>query len=241
MHMPLKERLPNRIFYLALATLEDVLGKDGLDSVLVRARLGHYIGNFPPNTLDLEHPSTDFTRLLSAVVEILGKTGARLVMLRAGLRCFEIMYRDMPGLFALKGVEIRRGPHEKLFGENVRILTTIHDAGRHIFGNDIYKVDTVKDGWVLEIAPCYWCTGIVAEAPVCHGQVGFMLGLGHMIFGIGSRIEETHCIAKGDPACRFVVYRPAGNPHPTHRSDALLYGGPTKEKTTELESGGIEV
>jgi predicted hydrocarbon binding protein len=222
--MPLKERLPNQIFSLAFTTLEEVIGKNGLDSVLVRARLGHYIGNYPPDTLDLEHPSSDFTRLLSAVVEVLGETGARSVMLRAGVRSFENMHRDMPGLFALEEVEIRRGPHDELFAEYIRILTMIHDAGRHIFGDDIYKTETVQDGWALEISPCYWCTGLTAKAPVCHGQVGFMLGLGHMIFGIGSRVQETHCIAKGDPACRFVVYRPAGDPHPARRSEALFYG-----------------
>jgi predicted hydrocarbon binding protein len=206
--MPLKDKLPNQLFHLAFITIEEVLGKNGLNTVLNYTKIPHYIDNYPPNTLDLEHPSSDFTRLLSGVVELIGEKGARSVMMRSGLRSFEIMHRDMPALFALEGVEVQKGPTDKLFDEYVRILDMIQQASTAIFGDGLYKNGDTEEGRVLEISPCYWCSGLSTEASICLGQVGFMLGVARFVFGNDINIEETHCIAKGDPMCRFVMHRP---------------------------------
>jgi len=206
--MPLKEKLPNQLFYLAFTTVEDVVGKNGLNSVLNYTGLKKFINNNPPNTLDLEHPTEDFTRFVSGMILVFGENGARSMMLRSGMRSFQIMLNDFPGLFNLEGVEIKKGTPDKLFKEYVRIQHTIIDAAKYIFGDDLYKQYETDDMAVLEISPCYWCMGLETKSPICHGEVGFKLGAARWIFGKDIRIEETHCIAKGDPMCRFVMYRP---------------------------------
>ena len=113
--MPLKEKLPNQLFNLAFVTVEEILGKNGLNSILNYAKIPHYIGNYPPNTIDLEHPSSDFTRFVSGMVEVLGEKGASSIILLSGIRSFEIMLKDMPGLFALEGVEVKGCPVEETF------------------------------------------------------------------------------------------------------------------------------
>ena len=206
--MPLKEKLPNQLFYLAFTTVEDVVGKNGLNSVLNYTGLKKFINNNPPNTLDLEHPTEDFTKFLSGMISVFGENGSRSMMLRSGMRSFQIMLDDFPGLFNLEGVEIKKGASDKLFKEYVRIQHTIIDAAKYIFGDDLYKQYETDDMAVLEISPCYWCMGLETKSPICHGEVGFKLGAARWIFGKDIRIEETHCIAKGDPMCRFVMYRP---------------------------------
>jgi predicted hydrocarbon binding protein len=206
--MPLKEKLPNQLFNLAFVTVEEILGKNGLNSVLNYARIPHYINNYPPNTLDLEHPSSDFTRFTSGLIQVLGEKGARSLMTLSGIRSFEIMLRDMPGLFALDGVQVKDGSIDKLFDEYVRIYTTISHAAAYIFGEGLYNYYDVDEGWAFEISPCYWCTSLKTDAPICFGEVGFELGAARWVFGKDIKIEETHCIAKGDPMCRFVMHRP---------------------------------
>jgi hypothetical protein len=206
--MPLKDKLPNQLFNLAFVTMEEILGKNGLKSVLNYAKLPHYIDNYPPNTLDNEHPSIDFTRFLTGMVELIGEKGARSLMMRSGLRGFEIMLRDMPGLFALDGVEIQRGSGNGLFEEYARIMSIMVDASNQIFGEDLHKHYTTDEGWCQEIGPCYWCTGLKTEGPICHGEVGFELGIARWILGENASVEETHCIARGDPMCRFLTRRP---------------------------------
>jgi predicted hydrocarbon binding protein len=118
------------------------------------------------------------------------------------------MLRDMPGLFALEGVTVADGPPEALFDEYVRIESLMVEAGKQLFGEGLHKHYVTDEGWVFEISPCYWCIGLKTEAPVCHGEVGFELGVARWILGKNARVEETRCIARGDPMCRFVTYRP---------------------------------
>jgi predicted hydrocarbon binding protein len=206
--MPLKDKLPNQLFCLAFITAEELLGRNGLNSILNYAKIPHFIDNYPPNTLDQVYPASDFTRFTSGVVEVIGEKGARSIMMRAGIRSFEIMHRDMPGLFSLDGLQVAEGPLDELFDEYVRIQKAITEAGTYIFGEDLFSHHMIEDGWVFDISPCYWCMGLKTEAPICYVEVGFKLGAARWIFGKDITIEETHCIAKGDPMCRFVMHRP---------------------------------
>jgi predicted hydrocarbon binding protein len=41
--------------------------------------------------------------------------------------------------------------------------------------------------------------------PVCHFTRGVMAGMGQAIFGEDIAAAETHCLAKGDDLCRFLI------------------------------------
>jgi predicted hydrocarbon binding protein len=45
-----------------------------------------------------------------------------------------------------------------------------------------------------------------SEKGVCHMIRGVMAGMAAGIFGVDVHSEETHCRAKGDEWCRFVVW-----------------------------------
>jgi hypothetical protein len=206
--MPLKEKVPNQLLCLAFVTAQEILGKNGLNSILNYTKLLDYIDNYPPNTLDQQHPLSDFTRFVSGMVEVLGEKGARSVMLQSGLKGFKNMLGDMPELFDLKGVKVAQGPPDKLFDEYVRIETMMIQAGIQIFGEGLHTYYATDEGWCLELSPCYWCQGLKAGSAICYGEVGFDLGIARWILGPDARVEETHCIARGDPMCRFITYRP---------------------------------
>ncbi len=206
--MPLKEKAPNQLLFLTFITVQEILGKNGLNSILNYTKLLHYIDNYPPNTLEQQHPFSDFTRLVSGMVEVLGEKGARSIMLQSGLKGFKNMLCDMPGLFALEGVRVAQGPADKLFDEYVRIETIMVQAGRAIFGDSLHTDYTTDEGWCLELSPCYWCLGLKTGSAICYAEVGFELGVARWILGPDARVEETHCIARGDPMCRFITYRP---------------------------------
>ena len=44
-----------------------------------------------------------------------------------------------------------------------------------------------------------------AQKGACHMIRGVMAGMAAGIFGGDVRSEETHCLAKGDELCRFVI------------------------------------
>ncbi len=41
--------------------------------------------------------------------------------------------------------------------------------------------------------------------PVCHMTRGVIAGIGHALFGEDVASVETHCLAKGDDLCRFLI------------------------------------
>jgi len=44
-----------------------------------------------------------------------------------------------------------------------------------------------------------------SKEPVCHMIRGVMAGMGHTLFGEDFAAVETHCLAKGDDLCRFLI------------------------------------
>ncbi len=207
--MSIKDKLPNQLLYLGFVTVEDIMGLNGLNSILNYAKLKKYIGNYPPNNLTVELDTKDFTDFLTGMINVLGENGAKIVMLQAGRRSFEIMLKEFPTLFNLEGVKPQERTADKMFEEYIRISGIVVEAAKGIFGADIYNRYETDEGLASEISPCYWCYGLKASRNICHAEVGFESGLAKWIFGKEVRIEETHCIAHGDDMCRFLLYRPA--------------------------------
>ena len=55
--MSMKDKYPNQLYYMLLITAEEILGKNGLNSVLNYAGLQKFIGDYPPSDMEEIHPS----------------------------------------------------------------------------------------------------------------------------------------------------------------------------------------
>jgi len=205
--MSLKGKLPNQLLSLALTTMDEIMGKNGTNSLLNFTGLQKFRDNYPPYNLDLEQSSDDFSRLLTGIIDIFGEKGARPILFRGGMRSFEIMRDNYPSLWDLEGIEPTEKTPERLYKEFVNIQNIIVNASTQIFG-DIFKLYETEEGLVLENHDCYWCKGLKAKEPICHGSVGFNYAIAKWIMGEDAKVMETHCSAVGDDTCRFVMYKP---------------------------------
>jgi predicted hydrocarbon binding protein len=205
--MTIRKQLPNQLFHLACLTLEEILGENGLNAILNYAKLKQFIGNYPPNSQELEHTSDEFTRLITGIVEVLGDRGARVILFRAGTRSFQIMLDKFPSLFNLEGIKPEEREPDRMFDEFVRIYKFVVDALIHIYG-DIYTFYECDEGATLEISPCFWCSGLMTKEPICLVPAGFEYAAARWITGREVRVEETQCVARGDKICKMVMYRP---------------------------------
>ena len=100
----MKEKFPNQLFYLVLITLEEVMGKQGLNAILNYCGLTKFRDNFPPNNMEEDHSSEDFTTLMSGCIDVMGEQGIRPILFRGGIRAFEIMNEQFPTLFNINGI-----------------------------------------------------------------------------------------------------------------------------------------
>ena len=205
--MSLKGKLPNQLLSLALTTMDEVMGRNGTNTILNYVNLQKFKDNYPPYNLELEQSSDDFARLLTGIIDVLGEKGARPILFRGGKRSFEIMRENYPNLWSLDGIEPTEKTPDRLYKEFVNIQNIIVNASTQIFG-DIFKLYESDDGLVLENHDCYWCKGLKAKEPICHGSVGFNYAIAEWIMGEDARVEEVKCSAVGDDMCMFIMYRP---------------------------------
>ncbi len=205
--MPLKEKLPNQVLHLVFIVAEEILGKNGLNSLLNYTKLQKFIGNYPPNNMEMEQGFDDLSRIMTGLIEILGEHGSKTISFQIGKRTFEIIRDKFPSMLKINEIEPQERTPDRLFDEFVRIQGIMFEAAKEIFG-DIYKYYETEEGYVIELSPCYWCIGLKTDRPICNAGNGFSFAVGQWIVREDLKIEETHCIAKGDKMCRHLIHRP---------------------------------
>jgi predicted hydrocarbon binding protein len=194
----------NRLARLYLAAMEDLLGSNGVAAVLRLARLGHLIGNYPPDTLDSEVSFEDFAAINESILEIYGLQGARGLCLRAGRATLRQAVSE-GGLMA----DVP-DPAFKLLpiGAKAKVgLNTLADVLGKFSDVDARLVERGGD-LLLVIERCPECWGRVSDEPVCFSMAGMVHeALQWLTEEEVFRVTETECVARGDDSCTFVVSR----------------------------------
>ena len=75
---------PNKFGLITIKSLEEVMGKNGLNAILNLAGLNHYIENYPPDNLDKGFDFAELSAIGSSLEEMYGPRGGRGLALRAG-------------------------------------------------------------------------------------------------------------------------------------------------------------
>ena len=88
----------NKFALIMLDALEDVLGKNGLNTILNMAHLPYLINNPPPNNLNKEFDFADVSAINQALEEIYGPRGGRGLALRAGRATFSDSLKNFGAL-----------------------------------------------------------------------------------------------------------------------------------------------
>ena len=61
---------PNKIGRLLLLSMEEILGRDGLNAVLNLSDLRHLVNSYPPNNMDLQFPFDSLSRMQIAMEDL---------------------------------------------------------------------------------------------------------------------------------------------------------------------------
>jgi len=195
---------PNLFARVYLEAMEEVIGKNGLDANLNLAGLSHLVDNFPPADMRREFDFANYSALNGALEMTYGPRGGRGLELRAGRASFA---RGLKGLGALSGVcapafkglplsaKLRAGipAMAKMFSQVSDQKSTVEDLG---------------DYYAYSVSPCPVCWGRTADRPICFAGRGLLEeGLYWVSGGHQFRVEEIECIAMGDPACTYAIYK----------------------------------
>lgn len=195
---------PNKPALIIIVALENVMGKNGLNSLLRLAGLSHLIDHYPPDNLGREFDFADIASLMQALEDMYGPRGGRGLALRAGRATFDRVLRDFGPMVGMADLAFRILPLDVKVKVGLRVmgetLTKISDQ--------INKVEDAGEHYLYRILQCPACWGRTSERPCCHIAAGLLQeGLHWLSGGKEFRVVEVTCIAMGDESCDFIVYK----------------------------------
>lgn len=191
----------NALVRQALTSAQEVMGENGLNAVLRTSGLERFIGNFPPDNLEPSIQTSQYAKLNEAIEAFYGR-GGRGMLRRIGKASFQYAVREQAALLGIAGVAL------KLLPEKQRIKFILNSMA-----GALKKSNPQVEAWVddsgerlayLE-STCGICYGRGSDIPVCHLYVGSIGEAVRWASGKDHQVIETHCLAKGDPYCRFEV------------------------------------
>jgi hypothetical protein len=191
----------NSLVRQALTSAQEVMGDNGLNTVLRTCGLERYIGNFPPNDLEPSIQASQYAKFNEAIEAFYGR-GGKGILRRIGKASFQYGVREQSALLGVAGVAL------KLLPERQRIkfiLNAVADALKKTNPAVDARLDDSGDRLAYVESTCAICKDRHSQTPICHLYVG---SLGEAVLWATGRefeITETHCVAKGDPYCRFEV------------------------------------
>ena len=193
---------PNKMGRIVLMALEEVLGRTGINAVLNLANLSHYINSYPPNNLDLQFEFPDLGKIQATLEGMYGPAGGRGVALRTGRVCFKYGLREFGPLLGVTDLAFKLLPLNDKLSSGAGLFAEIFNRS----SDQRVSVEETPDRLYWQIERCPVCWGRHADQPVCHLAVGVLQEALYWVSG-GKNflVEETHCIARGDPTCTIEV------------------------------------
>lgn len=195
--------MPNAALYVFFAAIAEVMGDNGLKSVLRMGKLDRYIDNLPPNNTELGVKFSEYGAAQQAIEDFYGPRGARAILVRIGRALFRYGLQEQPSVLGLAGLALKalpRGARVKLIlqkivtaaNENMNIPSHLEEA------DDAYI-------FVAEDSPSRWRPA--RSKPGCYVTVGTYQEALRWATDKNYKIVETACLAAGDDACRFHIYK----------------------------------
>lgn len=195
---------PNKIARIYLEVLEDIMGKNGLNSVLNKAGLTHLIDNYPPDNLERAFDFADFSGLNQALDDTYGPRGGRVFALRGGRASVKAGLEAFGASVGIAGLAMKVLPPQAKLKIGLSGMAKIFST----FSDQLSTVEEKDDHYVYTIHKCPVCWGRQSDAPVCHGAVGLLQGGLHWVSGGKDfRVIQTRCHAMGHDDCRFDIYK----------------------------------
>jgi len=193
-----------------LDMLEDVLGKNGKNSVLRFAGLEEMIENPPGYDPDVRVGHEDVTKLFSGVRDILGDAGYGVVMNRGGLVMVKTIVSHSAPLQAL--IEMELDPVEKLkMGYSAYLTNSGYDPEK------LMEHLPERCEFVIHREDCTECDDLIRRLgrpegitkPSCAFVRGSLKGIGDCFEKeVEVSVVEEACRLIGDSECRYrVTYR----------------------------------
>jgi len=200
----------NRMGRILLQAMDEILGQNGVNTILQMADLPRYINNYPAATAEREVTFTDISQLQAGLEKAYGIRSGRGLAQRVGHASFKYVLREFGPELALNDLGFRLQP----VASKVRIGSqALADLFNKFTDQQVrLERDEKTIYWIIERCPLCWGRHPDAGAPnqgsgpCCHMAVGLLQeALYWLSAGRQFEVKEDTCIACGDSSCTISI------------------------------------
>ena len=196
---------PNKFGLITIKSLEEVMGKNGLNAILNLAGLPNYVEHYPADNLEKGFDFVELSAIGTALEEMYGPRGGRGLALRAGRATFSDALKNFGALAGVADLafvvlplhaKLRIGlpAFAKIFVQLTDQITTVEERDNEFI-------------WTIHRCPCCWGRH-GADKPVCYIATGLLQESLKWVSGGGEfRVNESKCVAAGNEVCEFVIQK----------------------------------
>lgn len=201
--MPEERMMPNDALRILMLAVEEVLGADGLKTVLHKAQLERYIGNPPLKDLDLGARFSDYGAVEQAVEDVVGGRGAKAVLLRVGRATFNYGMREQSAVLGLAGQALRVMPLPTTAKMKLLLEQMVSAANKTINQPTRLEEDADSFTWVVDHCICLYRPK--HTAPCCSVTMGGLVEAMKWLTDKSFPVQEVTCMNLGADACRLRI------------------------------------
>jgi predicted hydrocarbon binding protein len=193
---------PERMGRIILLAMEEVIGREGVHSILNLSSLASYADHYPAARSDKTFPFQAVTQLQESLEQAYGPQGGHGIALRIGRACFQYGLREYGSMLGITQTAFRLLPLPAKIRTGAKSFADLFNrqTDQHV------RLEEQGGKLLWHIERCPLCWERKAAKPVCHLAVGLLQEALYWLSG-GKifNVEETACIARGDPACTIVI------------------------------------
>ena len=196
----------NFLMRIYLVTVQNVLGPNGLKSILNYCHLGKYIGNLPSDNSELEILAKEVQTPFRALVELFGGKGARGLQLRVGREISRTALEGRPAIAKALRLAVSFVPETKKMRLALdKLADQVGKSYTVNFDEPPVEVKEEDDYFFIIHRVRFESEDVVSEMPVCDIFVGMIQYFMEWITGHSNEVVEVECRAMGHPADVFRV------------------------------------
>lgn len=193
---------PNKMARILLVSMEEVMGRNGLNALLNLTDMRQFIQEPPPDNLERHFDFAHIANLTQGLDEIYGPRGGRGLALRGGRAIFSRGLKQFGALAGVGDLAFKVLPLQTKLKIGVPAVARIFTQ----FSDQSSRVEEYDDHFLYYIDRCSMCWGREATRPICYIAVGILQeSLRWVSGGLEFRIEEIECIAMGAASCIFRI------------------------------------
>ncbi len=193
---------PNRMGRIILLSMEEVMGRNGVNAILKLASLSHLIENYPSDNTERTFSFDTLSSLTNVLEQAYGPHGGRGLSLRIGRACFNYGVRQYGTQLGLTDMAFRLLPLPAKVQAGAKAFAGLFNN----FTDQQVRLEEEGGKLLWHIDRCPLCWERHAQDPVCHLAVGLLQeALYWLSGGKVFNVEEKTCIAAGDQTCTIVI------------------------------------